>query len=366
MARGPARLGASCARSSPSWLTDAAHRDAVEPHLLPAGEVDAAPAVRGRRLRRLLRLASSTPTNVGRIFRPGRRPLTPELEAPADRVPRPRRHGRRLGHAGAPPAAGSARRRRRRRLRPVDRGWTSRPRSGSSSAPPSELGTPVPVGAFAEHVFGVCLLNDWSARDMQAWEYVPLGPVPRQVVRHVGLAVGGAARRARGRAGRRRRPATPRRCPTCDDDEPWGLDITLEVRLNGQTGQPAAVRRAVLDRRPAARPPDRQRRDACAPATSTRSGTVSGPEPRPARLAARALLGRRRAADAGRRLDPHVPRGRRRGDDHRHRARAGRRPDRLRRGDRRGQPIAWIRSGAILSSTRTWSRPPYHGYGPPV
>jgi fumarylacetoacetase len=34
----------------------------------------------------------------------------------------------------------------------------------------------VPVDAFADHVFGVTLLNDWSARDVQAWEYVPLGP----------------------------------------------------------------------------------------------------------------------------------------------------------------------------------------------
>jgi fumarylacetoacetase len=41
---------------------------------------------------------------------------------------------------------------------------------------PSELGTAVPYDAFAEHVFGVVGLNDWSARDIQAWEYVPLGP----------------------------------------------------------------------------------------------------------------------------------------------------------------------------------------------
>jgi fumarylacetoacetase len=40
----------------------------------------------------------------------------------------------------------------------------------------SELGTPVPVGKAAESVFGYCLLNDWSARDIQAWEYQPLGP----------------------------------------------------------------------------------------------------------------------------------------------------------------------------------------------
>ena len=40
----------------------------------------------------------------------------------------------------------------------------------------SELGSPVPYDAFADHVFGVVGLNDWSARDIQAWEYVPLGP----------------------------------------------------------------------------------------------------------------------------------------------------------------------------------------------
>jgi fumarylacetoacetase len=40
----------------------------------------------------------------------------------------------------------------------------------------SALGRPVPVGEASRHVFGVVLLNDWSARDIQAWEYVPLGP----------------------------------------------------------------------------------------------------------------------------------------------------------------------------------------------
>ncbi len=40
----------------------------------------------------------------------------------------------------------------------------------------SGLGDRIPVDAFADHVFGVVGLNDWSARDIQAWEYVPLGP----------------------------------------------------------------------------------------------------------------------------------------------------------------------------------------------
>jgi fumarylacetoacetase len=38
------------------------------------------------------------------------------------------------------------------------------------------LGEPIPIEAAEEHVFGVCLVNDWSARDIQAWEYQPLGP----------------------------------------------------------------------------------------------------------------------------------------------------------------------------------------------
>ena len=42
--------------------------------------------------------------------------------------------------------------------------------------PGSELGAPVPIGQAHEHIAGFCLLNDWSARDIQAWEYQPLGP----------------------------------------------------------------------------------------------------------------------------------------------------------------------------------------------
>ncbi|HWJ35487.1 MAG TPA: fumarylacetoacetase [Steroidobacteraceae bacterium] len=40
----------------------------------------------------------------------------------------------------------------------------------------SELGTPIPIAQAHEHIAGYCLLNDWSARDIQAWEYQPLGP----------------------------------------------------------------------------------------------------------------------------------------------------------------------------------------------
>jgi fumarylacetoacetase len=40
----------------------------------------------------------------------------------------------------------------------------------------NSLGEAIPIGGAEEHIFGVCLVNDWSARDMQAWEYQPLGP----------------------------------------------------------------------------------------------------------------------------------------------------------------------------------------------
>jgi fumarylacetoacetase len=42
--------------------------------------------------------------------------------------------------------------------------------------PGNALGEPIPIGRAGEHVAGFCLLNDWSARDVQAWEYQPLGP----------------------------------------------------------------------------------------------------------------------------------------------------------------------------------------------
>ncbi len=44
------------------------------------------------------------------------------------------------------------------------------------AGPGNRLGEAIPIGAAEEHIFGMCLLNDWSARDIQAWEYQPLGP----------------------------------------------------------------------------------------------------------------------------------------------------------------------------------------------
>ncbi|MCV4754367.1 fumarylacetoacetate hydrolase family protein, partial [Escherichia coli] len=40
----------------------------------------------------------------------------------------------------------------------------------------NEIGEPVPISEANKHILGFCLVNDWSARDIQAWEYQPLGP----------------------------------------------------------------------------------------------------------------------------------------------------------------------------------------------
>jgi fumarylacetoacetase len=47
---------------------------------------------------------------------------------------------------------------------------------GAVLGPGNELGSPISVGDTHEHIAGVCLVNDWSARDIQRWEYQPLGP----------------------------------------------------------------------------------------------------------------------------------------------------------------------------------------------
>ncbi len=47
---------------------------------------------------------------------------------------------------------------------------------GAFLGPGNLMGEPIPVTEAGDHIFGVCLLNDWSARDIQTWEYQPLGP----------------------------------------------------------------------------------------------------------------------------------------------------------------------------------------------
>lgn len=47
---------------------------------------------------------------------------------------------------------------------------------GAFIGTPNELGSPIPIREAEQHLFGLCIVNDWSARDIQTWEYQPLGP----------------------------------------------------------------------------------------------------------------------------------------------------------------------------------------------
>ena len=95
------------------------------------------------------------------------------------------------------------------------------------------MGEPIPVEEADRHLFGVVLFNDWSARDIQAWEYVPLGPnlgksfastISPWVVPLLALE-----------AARVRTPEQePAVLPYLALERPWGLDVALEVEWNGE------------------------------------------------------------------------------------------------------------------------------------
>ena len=114
-------------------------------------------------------------TNVGKLFRPDN-PLLPNYKY----VP--------IGYHGRAssvvPSGTPIRRPNGQRKRPDEAAPSFGPcrnldyelELGVWIGPGNALGEPIPIGEAAEHIAGYCLLNDWSARDIQAWEYQPLGP----------------------------------------------------------------------------------------------------------------------------------------------------------------------------------------------
>ena len=81
------------------------------------------------------------------------------------------------GHACPPPQRpAQTPRRARPHLRPHPQASTSNSNSASGSAPATPSASPSRSTDAADHIAGFCLLNDWSARDIQSWEYQPLGP----------------------------------------------------------------------------------------------------------------------------------------------------------------------------------------------
>ena len=206
---------------------------------------------------------------------------------------------------------------------------------GAGSQPAQRLS----VNDFADHVFGVCLVNDWSARDIQSWEYVPLGPfLGKSFANSIShwITPLTALESARVPPPDRSVPLLPYLAD--DPSEPWGLDLSLTIEWNGtavshppfaSTYYTGAQMLAHLTANGAS----------VRPGDLFASGTVSGPGPGPGdrgpagRIVRRAVPRRPAADRAGRRRGADLPGGRR----HRHhpgrRARYRRRTARTRRGD---------------------------------
>jgi fumarylacetoacetase len=215
-------------------LTNELMRDSVEPHLVPTAEVT---------MHLPFRVADYVDfyagehhaSNVGKLFRPDSPALPPNWKHLPIGY-----HGR----AGTVVVSGTeVVRPTGQRKAPADPAPTFGPSTrldieaelGFVVGCGTELGTRVGVDEAAEHLFGVVLLNDWSARDIQAWEYVPLGPflgksfatsISPWVVTMEALATA--------------RVPLPGQDPEPlpylrGDHAAYGFDIHVEVELNGTT-----------------------------------------------------------------------------------------------------------------------------------
>ncbi|MBO2460600.1 fumarylacetoacetase [Actinomadura violacea] len=214
-------------------LTDAAHRPRVEPHLIPVADVE---VLRPIEVADYVDFYSSEhhASNVGRIFRPEAEPLKPNWK----RLP-VGYHGR----AGTVYPSGTP------IVRPSGQRMTGVSEPEPSYGPSLRLdfeaevgfvaGVPsvarrgVPTGAFRDHVFGFLLVNDWSARDLQAWESQPLGPfLSKSFATSISSWVVPVAALEHARVAPPVQDPEPLGYLRCD--EPWGLDLRLEVLINGQ------------------------------------------------------------------------------------------------------------------------------------
>ncbi len=168
-------------------------------------------------------------SNVGRIFRPDADPLKPNWRhLPVGY------HGR----AGSVVVSGT----------PIRRPSGQLPQSGGTprfgpttrldvelelgffTGPGNPLGTAVPIAEARERIFGFVLVNDWSARDIQRWEYEPLGPflgksfatsispwiVPLEALEPYRVPAP---------------PQDPEPLPYLRTNEDWALDVALEIAL---------------------------------------------------------------------------------------------------------------------------------------
>jgi len=279
-------LNAFMAHGRPAWtavrkrltelLSDRSYQPAVRPHLLP---------IEGVRLHLPFEVGDYVDfyssrdhaENVGKLFRPD----SPAL--PASWLHLPIGYHGRAGTvvvSGTPIVRPSGQRRPPGATEP-DFGPSARldieAEIGFVVGAGSTLGVPVPAAAFDEHVFGVVLLNDWSARDIQAWEYQPLGPfLGKSFATSISPWVVplDALRAARVTPPP---PDLPQQ-PYLREDTATGLDLALEIEWNGTVVSRPPFRSMYWT-------PGQQLAHLTINGASIRtgdlyaSGTVSGPEP---------------------------------------------------------------------------------------
>jgi fumarylacetoacetase len=166
-------------------------------------------------------------TNLGRMFRPDADPLLPNWRhLPVGY------HGR----AGTVVPSGTPVRRPSGQSPGGEFGPSARLdielELGFVIGTPTTMGEPVPIERALDHVFGVVLVNDWSARDIQAWEYQPLGPfLGKSFATSISAWVTPFAlledRLVPGP------PQVPKPLEYLRTDGPHGLDVELEIELGG-------------------------------------------------------------------------------------------------------------------------------------
>ncbi len=259
-----------------TWLSSDEYREAIEDLLVPAAQATMhLPFAVADYVD--FYASEHHATNVGQIFRPGGRALTPNWRHLPIGY-----HGR----AGTVIVSGTPVRRPYGQSRPDP---DDAPVFGPSARLDFEaelgfvigvesiVGEPVTVGRFTEHVFGVCLVNDWSARDIQAWESMPLGPF---LGKSFGTTVSPWVVPLAALDHARVRPASADTAllPYLAESVDCGLDIEFQVSLNGH----------VISRPPFATmhwSPAQMLAHLTVNGASVRtgdlyaSGTVSGPEP---------------------------------------------------------------------------------------
>ncbi len=174
-------------------------------------------------------------TNVGSMFRPTN-PLLPNwkhvpigyhgrassLVPSRTAIVRP--HGQTVAHDDGPPSFGPS------KLMDYEL------EVGFFVGTENALGSTIPVTQAWDHIFGFALVNDWSARDIQKWEYQPLGPfLAKNFATTVSSwVVTREALEPFRIAGPPRTAEDPKPLPYLDDPNGWNLDVTLEVLISSE------------------------------------------------------------------------------------------------------------------------------------